>query len=235
MQAPIAQVAVIVGHPETTKLSIERLYGGTVTIKHIHRKVAGKPVLAVPYDIACSNLDKYVDAVGYENAIVVVLPYAEKSQILEKQLQAMAEMGTRVVRVRPDGTEWPNLKPPNGGGNFVSDLSKAVSECIDHHFPQTAAAADKLEEVKEELLRGLMSHSKMGENNHSHEDDFWKQRGAGLTAGQKGRVLRELLDAGLIGRKKNKSAGGTGMVYWVGDVPAACTQYPALLKYVDYK
>lgn len=233
MQAPIAQVAVIVGHPETTKQSIERHYGGTVTIKHIPSKVAGRAVLAVPYEVACSSLDKHVDAVGYENAIVIVLPYAQKSNVLETQLQAMEEMGTRVVRVRPNDADWPKLKPPNGGNDFVTDLSKAVCECIDHHLPQPAAVTDKLEAVKEELLRGLMSHSKMGENNHSHEDDFWKQRAVGLTAGQKSRVLRELLDDGLVARKKNKSAGGTGSVFWVADVPAACKQYPALSKYVE--
>lgn len=40
------------------------------------------------------------------------------------------------------------------------------------------------------------------------------------------------MTAGILGRKKNKSVGGTGWVYWIADVSAACAAYPELTKWM---
>lgn len=79
-----------------------------------------------------------------------------------------------------------------------------------------------------ELLRGLITHSKMGENNHSHEDDFWKSRGQGMTPKAKHALVMKMKTLRLIRRKKNKSIGGTGCVYWIDDVAEVRRLFPEL-------
>ena len=76
-------------------------------------------------------------------------------------------------------------------------------------------------DVNVEILRGLFSHSKLGENNHSSWDDLWKNRGQGHKSGAKRAIVKELCGDGILGWKPNQSAGGTGKVYWVADVAEA--------------
>jgi len=108
----------------------------------------------------------------------------------------------------------------------------AVIKAIDTAFPEPKAE-DPDEEIAFELLRGLASHSKMGPNNHSHEDDLWKSRGKKLGPAGRRRIIAGLLTSKILGRKKNDSAGGKGWVYWIDDVAKAKEIYPGLVKYLE--
>ena len=87
-------------------------------------------------------------------------------------------------------------------------------------------------EVMFEMLRALATHHKMGENNHSHEDDLWRSCGRGLQPNEKNRIVRRLIADGILDRKKNDSRGGRGWVYWIADVNRARSRFPALERFV---
>jgi hypothetical protein len=114
---------------------------------------------------------------------------------------------------------------------FQNSLIEQICACLDDFAPEPEGE-DEDDALKFEILRGLATHSKMGENNHSHEDDLWKQRGRGIGPRGRERIVKDLMGRGILDRKKNKSKGGTGWVYWIADVRVACAVYPELARYV---
>ena len=95
-------------------------------------------------------------------------------------------------------------------------------------LPSISAQKRIMQQRLFELLRGLVTHAKLGPNNHSSEDDLWKSRGQELAPGDRKRIIKNLLKEGILNRKRNDSLGGKGWVYWVGDVPKAYAVYPEL-------
>ena len=177
-------------------------------------------------------LDQYANAApSFDQLLVVLLPYT--SGPLPREVvdlaQTLAELDALVIRPQPGALPWPN-RAPRMDQAFLTGLRIALCECIEAKFPAPLPDAANVE-IACDLLRGLASHTKMGPNNHSHEDDMWKARGGQLGPGGRDHIVHWLLREGIIARKKNNSAGGTGWVYWIADVVKAERLCPKLAPY----
>jgi hypothetical protein len=232
MNAPIVKVAVLIGLPETVLARIQTKFKGSIEIRSIPLTRDGAFRLGVPPPNAKDLLEKYIDtATSYEHAVAIVLPYHQRVDMVEECLDVFAELGGSVCRFPSKERPWPKGKRPMDN-QFQLELIECVCVCVDNAFPEPPADDDE-ETIKFELLRGLVSHDKMGENNHSHEDDLWKNRANGLGPRGRDRIVKSLMADGLLDRKKNKSQGGTGLVYWVANVQKACDRFPELRKYLS--
>lgn len=233
MQTSIVKVAVIVGLPETVRSRIQAKFKGVVDIRPIPLARDGGYRLDPPPPVAKDLVEKFADAASsYEHLAVIVLPYHGTVDLVEESLQILEGLGSKIYRTPPDETAWP--KPSRGQGmdnDFQKNLIAQVCKCLDNCFPEDPVE-DDIETIKFEVLRGLASHNKMGENNHSHEDDLWKERAKGLGPRGRDQIIKELMAVGILDRKKNKSQGGTGWVYWIDDVQKARTTYPDLAGYL---
>ncbi len=178
-------------------------------------------------------LDRFVDGLaGFDHVIVILLPYTRIPPEVEMVVSALAELGASVVRPQPNNPPWP-ARPKNFDHTFQAELCRAIVATVSPRFPRDTPLVAEEETVAFDILRGLASHSKMGPNNHSSEDDLWKSRGQGLRSGERKRILKDLLACNILGCKPNRSMGGTGMVYWIKDVKAARSRFPGLAQHLD--
>lgn len=211
---------------------VESRVAAHVCIRSIPLKRDGGLKLDPPPRVAADLIDKFAgDAPCYEAALIVVLPYASTPiphEVLQ-MIETLQELGAKMCLAQAGIAPWP-ARVPVFDNSFQKELATALARLINSTFPE-----DPISELHRgiamELLRGLASHSKMGPNNHSHEDDLWKSRGHDLGPGEKIEIVSRLLREGLLDRKKNKSAGGTGWVYWIADVQTTRTMYPELDPY----
>jgi hypothetical protein len=230
MNAPIVKVAVIIGLPEAIRGRIQAKFKGVVDIRPIPLARDGGYRLGMPHPHAKDLVEQFARAAGDLNMVALIpLPYHGKVHMVEDALNLLVQAGSRIYRAPPGGA-WP--KPRRAmDSEFQNSLIEQLCACLDDFAPEPEGEGED-DAVKFEILRGLATHSKMGENNHSHEDDLWKQRGRGLGSRGRERIVKDLMDRGILDRKKNKSKGGTGWVYWIADVQGACAAYPELAKYV---
>jgi hypothetical protein len=229
--AVAAYVAVVVGLPVAIRQRIEQRFKGRVVIRSIPLRRDGGFALGCSETFAKEQLEQYADlAPHFDQVLVVLLPYARIVKEVSDVADTLETLGARVCRARPGVQPWPS-RPPRLDQQFLDQLESAISSEIDAAFPPRAVA-DPDADIAFELLRGLIRHSKMGPNSHSHEDDLWKARGRNLGPGGRERIVDRLLGEGVLNRKKNISAGGTGWVYWVEDVQLAKELYPKLEPYL---
>jgi len=226
---PISAVAILIGLPPPVRPFIERRVGPHISVKSI--PLSGF-MLEPPPLTAVQMIEHFADgAPSYERVLVVVLPYTSGHLPTEvaQSLSVLADLGATICRPQSGTGLWP-ARSPRLDNQFQTDLAKALGQLINSTFPEDPLS-DAHHAVCKELLRGLATHSKMGPNNHSHEDDLWKSRGQDLGPGEREVIVSRMLREGLLGRKKNKSAGGTGWVYWIADVQLTRTRYPELDPY----
>jgi hypothetical protein len=228
-------IALVIGLPAGLRARLEQQFRDRVMIQSIFLKQDGGFQLQPPPGVAIRLIEQVADKASsqgrsYEHLLVVVLPYASIPEKVLETVSALASLGASILVPKPGNQPWPS-RSPRLDQKFQTELLGALLQVIDQAFPEPKDA-DNFDEVAFELLRGLASHSKMGPNNHSHEDDLWKSRGRNLRPGGKERILKSLLAAGLLGRKQNDSAGGKGWVYWIADVNQAKNRYPALAQYL---
>jgi hypothetical protein len=230
MNAPVDRVAIVVGLPASVLKRVEARFRDTVRIKAVQLIQRGEYQLESNPILASHMVEQFADfATTYERVGIVVLPYHRAVEMVNEKVALLEELGVRVYRTPPGELPWPALYAKHGmDPTFEQALLERVSACIDACFPPAPIPVDEADQVKFELLRGLASHNKMGPNNHSHEDDLWKSRAQGWGSREREAIIKDLMAAKLLNRKKNKSAGGKGWVYWIEDVQLACTTYPKL-------
>jgi len=232
MRGPVTAVAILVGLPAPVRPMVECRVGSHVCIGSIPLRKDGGFKLEPPPRVAADMVVKFADeAPAYDSVLIVVLPYVSTpipDEVL-KTIDMLRELGAKTFKVQSGSPPWP-ARVPKFDNSFQKDLATALAGLINSSFPE-----DPISELHSgiamELLRGLASHSKMGPNNHSHEDDLWKSRGNELGPGERAEIVARLLREGVLDRKKNKSAGGTGWVYWIADVQMVRIKYPELGPY----
>ncbi len=236
MCADLEGVAIVVGIPHSLRPVIESRFRGRVLIRLILLGQDGGFKLEPKPPIAAAQLESYSDEalnlIGtYDRLLVVLLPYtsAPLPSEVHQMAETLIELGATIVRPQPGISDWPS-RSPRMDTKFLTSLSAAICECIAESFPKPIVDSEDIT-IAFDLLRGLVTHSKMGRNNHSHEDDMWKARGGAMGAGEKDRIVQWLLREQILGRKKNNSAGGTGWVYWINDVSKARILCPGLDPY----
>jgi len=229
--AEAPRIAVLVGIPEAIRARVEQRFKGRVMICTIPIKRDGGFILEPPPSHAARLVEQYADsAPAYERVLVLLLPYARIPVEVAGVATALEELSATVIRPAPDVPPWPP-RPRQMDKPFQDHLQGAICMAIDAVFPDSSVKDFDDQDVACELLRGLASHSKMGPNNHSHENDLWKARGQHLGPGGREKIVQQLFGAGILGRKKNMSAGGTGWVYWIADTQKAEALCPALAPY----
>ena len=186
--------------------------------------------------VAAMQINNYSDEAlncfgTYTPLLVILLPYISGTMPDEVQQLAITleELGASVARPKSGEAPWPS-RSPRFDGEFLDALFGAMAESIESAFP-APPQDDQDTIIACELLRGLAAHNKMGRNNHSYEDDMWKARGNALGPGGRDRIASWLLREGILARKKNNSAGGTGWVYWIGNVAKTKELCPELGAY----
>lgn len=132
--------------------------------------------------LAGHMVEQFADiASGYEHVLIATLPYHGTVNAVDEAVRMIQEMGAHVATTPPDDANWPRIEKSRGMDNdFQCHLIECVCGCIDGCFPPSRADDAELDAIKFEILRGLVTHDKMGQNNHSHEDDLWKSRARGL-------------------------------------------------------
>ncbi len=233
--APPCPVAVVIGLPDGVRARLEQQFRGRVIIRTISLKQDGGFQLKPPALVAVRLIEKFADEVSssensYEHLLLVVLPYVSIPGAVSDTVLALANLGASVIEPKSGNLPWPS-RSRRLDQKFQTELLDALIQAIGQVFPEPDKAGF-LDQVAFELLRGLATHSKMGPNNHSNEDDLWKSRGRRLGPGGREEVLKPLLTSGLLGRKQNDSIGGKGWVYWIADVAQAKNRYPALAPYL---
>lgn len=223
--------AIVVGIPEALRPLLEKHFKEHVDVRVLELKKDGGFKLKLPPRQAADLLEKFAQWVpDYANAQLLLLPYSRIPDELAVVAADLASRGMSVVEPRANTPPW----PANTGRmdqDFLRDLLNAICGSIESQIsPQFEANAEDMD-VACEVVRGLVTHSKLGPNNHSHEDDMWKSRGKNLGPGGRARVVDFLLANGILDRKKNNSAGGTGWVYWIADAPEAERLFPTLTPY----
>jgi hypothetical protein len=232
--SPRCPVAVVIGLPAGVRVRLEHQFSGRVTIRSIFLRQDGGFQLQPPPPQAVRLIEQFADEASnqenYERLLVVVLPYARMPSLVSETVLALTGLGASKLEPVPGNKPWPS-RSPRLDQKFQTELLDAIVHVINEAFPESEDVNSD-DTVALELLKGLASHSKLGPNNHSHEDDLWKSRGRHLGPGGKERILKALLKLGVIGRKQNDSAGGKGWVYWIADVAQAENRYPDLRDYL---
>lgn len=228
-----SRVAVVIGVPEGIRLRLEKALAG-ITVRCLFLHQSGCFRLQLPPRSAVAFMDMAADEATcsedrYEDLLIISLPYAQIPANVSEHVDTLAELGAAVLRATP-GEGWPT-RSPRLDQRFQDELLGALVRHVQTAMPEAPDGAEE-QQVAFEILRGLASHSKMGPNNHSHEDDLWKSRGQRLGPGGKDRIISELLRCGVLDRKRNDSAGGKGWVYWIADVAAARKRFPDLEPYL---
>jgi hypothetical protein len=227
-------VAVLIGIPASLRARIERHLARRVELRVIPMKQDGGFRLESPPNHAARILEQYADGAGaYEDVTMIVLRYAHIPEEVSAMARVLAEVGANLIEPEPASTSGPCTWPartPRLDKEFQDALCVAVCALLDQKFPvQVDEDHDRV--VACEMIRALAVHSKMGENNHSHEDDLWRACGRNLGPGERERIVRWLMADGILSRKKNKSKGGTGWVYWIADVEKSSAICPDLAPY----
>lgn len=234
MNASVVRVAIVIGLPANVLQRVQARFRESVFIKGISLTQCGEYQLQPKAVLAAHMVKQFADlATSFEQVAIIVLPYHRAVGMVNDNVAVLEELGAHAYRKPPGEVSWPKVHGKYGmDAKFEQDLLERVSACIDACFPLEPITMDEVDELKFELLRGLASHDKMGSKNHSHEDDLWKSRGQGWGSRERGKIIKDMMAAGLLGRKKNKSAGGKGWVYWIADVQLACTKYPKLVDVI---
>lgn len=222
-EASAVKVVILVGAIGQVLRRVRQHFGPEPVIRSIPMMKNCHDLLRPPA-VARSMLDRYAEETSkYEDVLVMTLPYCRVHKEVHDSIDTLAELGAGVIRMKQGTDGCPKLE-----GRMDATFQEALADVIVDRL--TPFCVDRTEEstVAFELLRGLVSHDKMGPNNHSHEDDLWKNRGSDLQPRQRRRIVRQLMDKGILDRKKNKSLGGTGWVYWIADSGRAFAEFPAL-------
>jgi hypothetical protein len=229
----IARVCLVVGLPPTVKTRLEREFRGQIDIHSILIERDGGFSLELIPPVAAQFVE-HVFFNTQDGLLVVMLPYAEIHAAVGEAIDTIEALGTRIIRPQSNADGWP-ARSPTHDNVFQADVLRQLVALLRQMFdlPAVVAAIDPEDEIMCELLRGLATHHKMGRNNHSHEDDFWKDRGKGLQPKDKHKIAMRMIAAGLIDRKKNDSMGGKGWVYWIADVQAVRIRFPVLSPYLE--
>ena len=225
-EASVDKAAILVGVIKPVLLRVQQHFKPGPVIRSIPVAKNGHELLK-PSTLAKHIIERHAEeASTYENVIVVVAPYCRMHKDVGSSIDTLAEVGAKIVRMKQGVEGCPVL-----GNRMDATFQEALVKTIVDHL--AAFFFDPAEEstVAFELLRGLVSHDKMGSNNHSHEDDLWKHRGDGLQPSQRRRIVRRLMDKGILGRKKNKSLGGAGWVYWIENPGLAFAEFPRLAQF----
>ena len=225
-RASVDKVAILVGVIKPVLLRVRQHFESGIVIRSIPVAKNGYELLKPPTH-AKQLLEHHAEeASTYEDVIVVVAPYCRVHKDVRNSVDTLAEVGARIVRMKQGVGGCPILRG-RMDAEFQEELvTTIVGQLAAFFFDPTEEST-----VEFELLRGLVSHDKMGPNNHSHEDDLWKRRGDGLQPSQRRRIVRRLMDKGILGRKKNKSLGGTGWVYWIDNPGLAFDEFPRLAEF----
>lgn len=230
--------AILVGVPDVGRLPrrIESHTGDRITIHCCPARV-GRGCELDSAKQTLSILNGHDHPVVGDKVVVLVLPYAFVPGAVQEKLSALAASGIIVKRPAPNSDDetgafrWPS-RPKSYDQTFQEALLGAICKFLDYHFPPNDTEADLDHRVAYRILKALVTHNKMGRNNHSHEDDLWKSAQDELQPADRKRILRNLLDKNILCRKKNASMGGTGWVYWIEDVQGARALCPGLAPYL---
>jgi hypothetical protein len=229
-------VVIVIGLPVAICGRLEQHFRGRVVIRIIVLKQDGRFQLQPQPGAACRLIERFADEAlhqdSYERLLLVVLPYPSIPDVVSNTIGALVDLGASILEPSPGDKPWPS-RSSRLDQKFQSELLDALTQSISEEFSTQNLADSHDHAVALELLRGLASHSKMGPNNHSHENDVWKSRGRHLGPGGRERIIKSLLGSGLLGRKQNDSAGGKGWVYWIADVEQAKALYPTLAPYLN--
>lgn len=235
MHGPARAVSILVGLPPPVRQLVERRVASNIRVRPILLKRDGGFMLEPPNTVAAAMIERFAaeDVEAFDRVLIVILPYMNSRlpDEVARSIETLESLGAKTARPQSGKPPWPP-RVPRMDNAFQTDLATALAQLVNSTFPLDALPDEHLL-VCIELLRGLASHSKMGPNNHSHEDDLWKSRGQDLGPGERDQILSYLLREGYIGRKKNKSAGGTGWVYWIADVQRARSSFPELEPYFN--
>lgn len=186
-----------------------------------------------PPPLVLNILEQHADeATTYADVAILLLPFFRKSRELRDTVQTLSQLGARVIPMKQGQDGCPRLHQ-RMDAEFQRELTTAVVDCIYRLWPANIVRLNLFSNSTEyqvafDLLRGLASHYKMGPNNHSHEDDMWKGCGIGLQPSARRVIEKRLMAEGILERKKNRSQGGTGWVYWIADVKRMISEFPAL-------
>ena len=225
-EAGPVKVAILVGIIKPVLLRVQQYFERRIAIRAIPMAKNSHDLL-LPPTLAKGILERHADeAPTYEDVIVVVSPYCRVHRDVCDSIDTLTDVGARVVRMRQGVDGCPRLTE-----RMDATFQEALAAYIVDQLTPFCVDPTEDKSVTFELLRGLVSHDKMGSNNHSHEDDLWRNRGVGLRPNQRRRIEKQLMDKGILARKKNKSRGGTGWVYWIEDVGRAFAEFPDLAEF----
>jgi hypothetical protein len=237
--AGFSSSVIVVGLLPSLRARLESEFLSTVEIRALLAARDGGLRLEFPPLQSCGVLDQcFQDSPAPAAMLIIVLPYPEIDRDVLGTVEILEELGVPVLRPSPNADGWPS-RPKAFDKAFQDTLLHRLVDAIRSAFELTAppppepSASDYEEALIEDLLRGLISHHKMGRNNHSHEDDFWKDRGREMRSGDKHKLVMRMMSDGLVDRKKNDSAGGRGWVYWVADVGRVRERFVSLRVYLD--
>lgn len=238
MCAPGCPVAVVLGVPESFRHRLEKHLGERIRLclAPPRRLEHASWVLKTPTDEVVRWITTAEQTIAApENLLLLIPTYLRLPPEIAAEAQRVRARGTRIVQgTAADGAGMPWPRLAKGGvmnQQFLDELYAAVVAHIAAWEPTPDGAVNttgRTQDIIFGVLCGLISHHKMGQNNHSHEDDVLRGMGNTLSSGRRKKILQKLVRERLLGCKPNSSAGGTGDVYWLADVPAAVARHPEL-------
>jgi hypothetical protein len=236
VEAPAPQgprVAILVGLPASIRAQLEQRFKGRLFLRIVPMRRDGGYKLELPPRQASHLIENFADQSvqgdgGYDRLVVVLLPYANLPTEVEESARVLEDLGAEVLRPAPGTGPWPK-RSPKMDQDFQGKLRDAIATTLEARLPRSPQGWE--DGVIEDLLRALVTHSKMGPNNHSHEDDLWKSCEEGIASGEKRRIEKKLMAEGILDRKQNDSQGGRGWVYWISNVTEVRVRYPGLEPY----
>ena len=162
----MARVVVVIGAVDSVRREMERQLQKIARLMIIRLARDGGYRLEPHPTAAVRMLTQAADdAEDYSELLIVELPYALCAEVQET-VQALQELGATVVRPRPNEAGWP-ARPKALDERFRQPLLAALLKAVFEWCPQETTC-DEVELAKLEVVRGLVRHSKMGPNNHSH-------------------------------------------------------------------
>lgn len=224
-EASAVKVVILVGAIKPVLLRVQRHFGREPVIRSIPMVKNGRD-LPKPPAVARSMLEQFAKETSkYEDVIIMIMPYCRMHKEVHDSVNTLEDLGARVTRMKQGMDGCPKL-----AGRMDAAFQEALVAAIVERLTPFCVYRAEERSVIYELLRGLVSHDKMGPNNHSHENDLWKNRGADLQPGQRREIVKRLMEKGILDRKKNKSRSGTGWVYWIADPGRVFAEFPSLEK-----
>jgi len=176
---------VLVGLPKQIRAQLESEFRERVTLRAILMKRDGGYMLEPPGKVAVAQIEQYADeASSYEEVAVIVVPYANPPMEVLNSVRLLGSLGAQVSEPQPNTPPWP-ARPKTMDDKFLAILRVALSAEIARFAPPPPVLPADDRDIVLNILRGLVTHSKMGPNNHSHEDDLWKGKGQNLGPGER--------------------------------------------------